>query len=267
MRKLIGVIPVGSLLFLLIAAAPCLGQSDHDPIVHGVTLERPQHLLLAQAAPVGQSSDSEETEEVAPAGGIPDPLEPVNRAFFQFNDKLYFWVLKPVATGYKAVVPETARVGVRNFFTNLTFPVRFVNCLLQGKIEGASMEFSAFIVNTFMGLGGLFDPAKDMGFKKYDEDLDQSLAVYGLGFGLYIDWPFLGPSSLRGTFGLVGDAFLQPVNYVDGIAVVLGIRSYDVVNRTSLSIGEYESLKKAALDPYVALRDAYYQNRLKKIAE
>jgi phospholipid-binding lipoprotein MlaA len=267
MRKLRGVIPVGSLLFLLIAA-PCLGQSDHDPIVHGLTWEPRQHMLLAQTEQVGPSSVSEkEQEEVAPLEGIPDPLEPVNRAFFQFNDKLYFWVLKPVATGYKAVVPEPARVGVSNFFRNLTFPVRFVNCLLQGKIEGASMEFSAFIVNTFMGLGGLFDPAKDMGFRKYNEDLDQSLAVYGLGFGFYIDWPFLGPSSLRGTFGLVGDAFLDPVNYLDSTGAVLGTKSFDVVNRTSLSIGEYESLKKAALDPYVALRNAYYQNRLKKIAE
>jgi phospholipid-binding lipoprotein MlaA len=266
MKKLKGMIPVGSLLFLLIAA-PCWGQSERDPVVHGLTWDHRQGMLLAQAEPVGPSTPEKEPEEVAPSEGIPDPLEPVNRVFFHFNDKLYFWVLKPAATGYKAVVPEPARVGVRNFFRNLTFPVRFVNCLLQGKVEGASTEFGAFIVNTFMGLGGLFDPSKDMGMRKYDEDLDQSLAVYGLGFGFYIDWPFLGPSSVRGTFGTAGDFFLDPVNYLDSTAAVVGTKAVDGVNRTSLSLGDYEALKKAALDPYVALRDAYYQNRVKKIGE
>ncbi len=267
MRNLKGMIPVGSLFFFLIAA-PCLGQSDRDAVVHGLTWEHRQGMILAQVEPTGPSSALEkEPEEMTPSGGIPDPLEPVNRAFFHFNDKLYFWVLKPVATGYKAVVPEPARVGVSNFFRNLIFPVRFVNCVLQGKVEGASSEFGGFIVNTFMGLGGLFDPAKDMGIRRYDEDLDQSLAVYGFGFGFYIDWPFLGPSSVRGTFGLAGDYFLDPVNYLESTVEVVGAKAFDAVNRTSLSIGQYESLKKAALDPYVALRDAYYQNRLKKIKE
>ena len=202
------------------------------------------------------------TEEV-----LPDPLEPINRVFFVFNDRLYFWVLKPVATGYKTVVPGTFRVGVSNFFTNLGFPIRFVNCLFQGKVEGAAEEMAIFILNSIGGMGGFFDIAEAMGLRKYDEDLDQSLAVFGFGPGFYINWPFFGPSTLRGTFGSVGDGFLDPVFYLDSFGARLAFKSSDVVNRTSFSIGDYEALKRAALDPYVALRDAYYQHRLKKIEQ
>jgi hypothetical protein len=104
----------------------------------------------------GASSEDEEPEPVeASAETVPDPLEPLNRAFFEFNDKLYFWMLKPVATGYKTVVPEEVRVCTRNFFHNLAFPVRFVNNLLQGKFFGAFEETCGFLVNSTVGLGGL----------------------------------------------------------------------------------------------------------------
>ena len=198
---------------------------------------------------------------------LSDPLEPINRVFFVFNDRLYFWVLKPVATGYKAVVPDPARVGIRNFFSNLAFPVRFVNCLLQGKVEGAMEELGSFILNSIGGMGGFVDIAGAAGIRKYDEDLDQSLAVFGLGPGFYIHWPFFGPSTLRGTFGLLGDGFLDPVFYLDSLGARAAVKSSDMVNQTSFRIGDYEALKRAALDPYVALRDAYYQNRLMKIEE
>ncbi|MBN2031941.1 MAG: VacJ family lipoprotein [Deltaproteobacteria bacterium] len=199
--------------------------------------------------------------------GLADPLEPVNRVFFVFNDRLYFWLLKPVATGYKRVVPEKARVGLKNFFTNLAFPLRFVNCLLQAKGKGALEELESFVLNSIGGMAGFFDIAGAAGVRKYDEDLDQSLAVFGLGPGFYINWPLFGPSTLRATFGSVGEAFLDPVHYLDSSGARFVFKSSDLVNSTSLHIGDYESLKRAALDPYVALRDAYYQNRLKKIQE
>lgn len=199
---------------------------------------------------------------------IPDPFEPFNRVFFEFNDKLYFYALKPIATGYKAVVPEPARVGVSDFFHNLAFPVRFANCLLQGKAEGAAMEFARFIVNTFLGVGGFIDVATQEGFRKHDEDLGQTFGVWGAGPGFYICWPFLGPSSLRDTIGFVGDGFLDPVNYAFDEAIeTISLRAYYVINRTSLMLGDYESLKEAALDPYVSLKDAYHQNRKAKIKE
>jgi phospholipid-binding lipoprotein MlaA len=198
---------------------------------------------------------------------IADPLEPINRVFFKFNDKLYFWVLKPVARGYKFVIPETLRVCVRNVFTNLATPIRAVNCLLQGKFRGFGRELLRFFVNSTAGMMGIADVATSgMHLEGQDEDFGQTLGFFGAGPGFFINWPILGPSSARDTIGLVGDWFVDPVNYLvprrwDNIAVKGG----DKVNRTSLSLGDYEALKKSALDPYVAVRDAYFQYRRNKI--
>jgi phospholipid-binding lipoprotein MlaA len=206
-----------------------------------------------------------EQERVA----IADPLEPFNRAMYHFNDKLYFWVLKPVAQGYRKVVPEEARVGVSNFFANITFPIRFVNCLLQANFRGAASELGRFVINTIWGIGGLLDAASIPGISlsKQDEDFGQTLGVFGLGQGFYINWPVLGPSSPRDTLGFAGDLFLHPFYYLTPWDVSLGIRAYERVNDTSLSIGDYESLKEAAIDPYVAIRDAYVQYRHKKVKD
>ncbi len=215
----------------------------------------------------GESGDDGEKEGAEEKPGIADPLEPFNRAMYQFNDKLYFWVLKPVAQGYNKVVPEQARVSVRNFFSNVSFPVRFVNCLLQADIGGAASELGRFLVNTLWGIGGLLDPAseKKIDLAKADKDFGQTLGVYGLGQGVFITWPVLGPSSARDTVGLVGDTFLYPVNYLSPWSAAFGARAYEKVNDTSLSLGDYESLKEAAIDPYVAIRDAYVQYRQKKV--
>ena len=198
---------------------------------------------------------------------IADPLEPFNRAMYHFNDKLYFWMLKPVAQGYSKVVPEPARVSVKNFFANLGFPIRFLSCLLQADFSGAATEFGRFGINTIWGIGGLMDPAasKELDLRKQDTDLGLTLASYGVGHGFYIVWPVLGPSSPRDSINIVGESFLYPVSYITPWYAWLGVRSYQEVNSTSLKIGDYESLKDAAIDPYVAFRDAYIQYRLKKI--
>jgi phospholipid-binding lipoprotein MlaA len=213
-----------------------------------------------------QSSPPEE-----PAAAIADPLEPVNRAFFHFNDKLYFWVLKPVATGYKAVIPEDGRIGVHNFFSNVTTPVRLVNCLLQAKFKAAGNETARFALNTTLGIAGFFDPAKKT-FKidKQEADFGQTLGIWGIGAAFYIDWPILGPSNVRDTVGYVGDLFFDPRTYLAYYFVIAeivntGTWALDKVNDTSLTLGEYENLKKAALDPYIALREAYSQYRQNKI--
>jgi phospholipid-binding lipoprotein MlaA len=165
------------------------------------------------------------------------------------------------------VVPEEARICVRNFFHNLSFPVRAMNNLLQGKFFGAFEETCAFLVNSTVGLGGLADIATAVDLKRHEEDLGQTLAVYGSGPVFYIHWPFFGPSTLRDTVGMAGDIFMDPLTYLGDYWYAPWSRGLNVVNETSLRIGDYESLKKAALDPYVALRDAYYQNRLSKIRE
>jgi len=200
---------------------------------------------------------------------IPDPLEPLNRFFFHFNDKLYFWLLKPVASGYKTLVPEPARIGVDNFFSNLAFPIRFINCLLQARLECAGHEWGRFILNSTIGIAGFFDVAgKHFDIKEYDEDLGQTLGSYGLGPGFFINWPFLGPSSVRDSIGDAGDAFLNPIYYFDlETKYKSAIKAFDEVNYRSLTIGEYEDLKRSALDPYIATRDAYFQYRQSKIKE
>lgn len=225
-----------------------------------------------------------ESYEAEPAGvpeeeiRIRDPLMPVNRGFFWFNDKLYFWVLKPVAKGYRKVVPEFARISVRNFFSNIETPGRLINCLLQAKPKGAGIEFARFVVNTTAGVAGFRDPARNwLDLRKQREDFGQTLGVYGLGPVFYIDWPILGPSSVRGTVGYAGDFFLDPINwvlaavpfdpgfkvfgYLTALAVNSGVKAYDRINDTSLSIGQYEELIQAALDPYIAVRNAYIQHR------
>jgi phospholipid-binding lipoprotein MlaA len=199
---------------------------------------------------------------------IADPLEPVNRAFFTFNDRLYFWVLRPVARGYSRVVPQRARVSVRNAFSNIATPIRFANSLLQGKFEGAGVEILRLVINSTIGVAGLFDPARSrFGLRKSEEDLGQTLGRYGLGHGFYLVIPVLGPSSLRDFGGYAGDLFLDPVNYVRPWEAALGIRTVNVVNGTSLILGEYEDLKAAALDPYLAVRDGYVQFRKKRVEE
>ncbi|MGB5217676.1 MAG: VacJ family lipoprotein [Smithella sp.] len=198
---------------------------------------------------------------------IADPLEPVNRVMHGFNDKLYFWALKPVAQGYKAVLPEPARLSVKNFFSNLAFPGRFLSCLLQADFSGAATEAGRFAINTLWGIGGLLDPSsgKELNLQKQDTDLGQTLGVWGVGQGFYIVWPVFGPSSPRDTATLVGDYFLYPVAYINPWYASVGVRTYEEVNATSLRIGDYEALKDAAIDPYVAFRDAYAQYRFKKI--
>ncbi len=198
---------------------------------------------------------------------IADPIEPFNRAMHQFNDKLYFWVLKPVARGYKVVVPEPARISVKNFFFNLRYPARLVSCLLQADFEGAAMETGRFAINTVWGIGGLMDPAagREMNLQKQDTDLGHTLGVYGVGHGFYIVWPFYGPSSPRDSVTIIGDQFLYPPPYFYPWYVSLGVWSYEKVNSVSLRIGDYESLIGAAIDPYVAIRNGYIQYRLKEV--
>lgn len=245
---------------------PGLTAATDSSDTKGVTVPRDgegESIVLCQVAP-GEGAQNENNDiEIA------DPLEPINRAFYHFNDKLYFWVLKPAATGYKTVTPKIVRVGVKNFFHNLAFPIRFVNCLLQGKANGAGDEFVRFLTNSTIGLGGLIDVAgHKLKLKKHNEDLGQTLGSYGMGPAFYINWPFLGPSSLRDTLGKIGDYFLDPLNYmVPRTKYRACVAAYSTVNKTSLVIGEYEDLKKAAIDPYLAIRNAYYQNRKSQIEE
>jgi phospholipid-binding lipoprotein MlaA len=199
---------------------------------------------------------------------VNDPIEPLNRLMFGLNDTLYFWVFKPVAQTYKDITPEPARIGIRNFFQNITTPGRYINCLLQGKGEEAGTELDRFLINTTEGILGFGDPALDKhGIKPVDEDLGQTLATIGFKDGFYLVLPLLGPSNLRDADGKFGDAFLNPVRYVEPCEAAAGITATRIVNNGSFRIGEYEDFKVSAVDPYIAMRQAYTQYRRKQIQE
>ena len=199
---------------------------------------------------------------------IADPLEPLNRTMYGLNDILYFWVVKPCALTCERVIPEPVRIGISNFFQNLTTPVRFVNCLLQGKGDAAGTEFDRFVINTTAGVLGFGDPARDEhGLEPAEEDLGQTLAAAGFDNGFYIVWPLLGPSTARDSVGMVGDMFLNPIFYVEHTETAISISAVKFTNESSFHIGEYEAFKSESLDPYVAMRDIYIQYRNKKIQE
>lgn len=224
------------------------------------------------AGPVPDGAYGDVTEEQAEAAErieIADPLERWNRAIFLVNDRLYFRVFKPVAKGYSRVVPEDVRIVFRNFYHNLVSPIRVVNNLLQLKLKYAGKEMIRTVVNTTVGVGGLRDVAGDcFGVRGNDEDLGQTLGFYGAGFGFYLVWPVIGPSSVRDTVGFAGDLFLSPTWYLDQpFAATAGASVHGRVNELSFHLGEYESLKKAAVDHYVAMRSAYVQYREAAVAK
>jgi phospholipid-binding lipoprotein MlaA len=272
--------------FLFASSAVYADVTEHP----NLSAERPsllaQYRLWAQQSPAG-STDMEEDEEYYEEDDeyydddeyedeeelelIPDPWVEFNYGMWVFNDKMYFWVLKPVATVYK-VVPEELRLAVKNIFYNIRFPQRFVNALLQGKGQKAKYEFGSFFINTTAGFLGMANVASYYPFlNPSPEDMGQTFAVWGIDQGAYLMVPFFGPYSLRHGMGRLIDTVLDPVFWAfwfqDDLLLSLAIRAVEAVNDTSLTIGTYEALKEAALDPYVMIRDAYVQNRVKLIAE
>jgi phospholipid-binding lipoprotein MlaA len=222
--------------------------------------------------PQGEAADEDFVDEEDFTNGdietlhIADPIEPFNRGMFWLNDKLYFYLFKPIARGYR-VVPEPARKSVSNFFSNLGTPVRFANALLQFKLADAGSELGRLVINSTLGIGGLFDPAKAwFDLDRKDEDLGQTFGRYGVGSGFYIVWPVLGPSNARDTVGMVGDFFMDPLHYVEmKPAERLGLTGLEKETDLSLDKDTYESVKQEALDPYLYVRNAYEQYRDGKI--
>ena len=220
------------------------------------------------AARTTSSDDEDYLDDEEPRATVADPLSGLNRAVFEFNDKAYFWVLKPVAQGYKAVVPSPVRQGILNFFYNLKAPVRIANCFLQGKMEAMASEMARFVYNTTFGILGFWDPAKDYPhLNPPEEDFGQTLGFFGIGNGIYLVLPLLGPSTLRDTVGLGGDYCLSPTTYIDSEALTWSMKGEESVNDLSFRIGDYEKLKDAAIIPYESFKDGYLQYRKKKIEE
>jgi phospholipid-binding lipoprotein MlaA len=197
-----------------------------------------------------------------------DPLEPMNRATFEFNDTADKFVFKPVAEGYRAVLPDVVRTGVRNFFSNLRDPWIAVNQLLQGKVELALSDSWRFIINSSFGIGGVMDVASDMRLPKHNEDFGQTLGVWGLDTGPYLVIPIWGPSSVRDGVGLIADAYAflpwwipDWLDLQHRVAWQNSLTALDFVNIRANLLDATNILEEAALDRYAFVRDAYFQRR------
>jgi phospholipid-binding lipoprotein MlaA len=190
-----------------------------------------------------------------------DPLEPFNRTVYSFNEVLDDVIVRPLAQGYRAVLPPFARTGIRNFFSNLDDVTVFVNNLLQLKVPQAAADLGRFVINSTVGVLGFVDVATHLGLEKHNEDFGQTLGYWGVGSGPYLVLPLLGPSSVRDGIGRLVDVQIDLVWQVSDIStrnILLGTRA--VSTRTQLLDSE-KILETAALDPYSFIRDAYLQRR------
>jgi len=201
----------------------------------------------------------------ATTGNPRDPLEPLNRAVYTFNDGFDAILVKPAAEFYRFIVPEFARTGVSNFFSNLNDVIVSVNSLLQGKFTQAGSDVGRLLVNSTVGVLGLFDVATGMGLEKHNEDFGQTLGYWGIGDGPYLVLPFLGPSNVRDTFGWAGDVYAWPITYVKDDHWRYGLAAVRFVTLCADLLEASRILETAALDPYEFVRDAYLQRRRNQI--
>lgn len=187
-----------------------------------------------------------------------DPWEGVNRVVFRFNDTVDTYTLKPLAQGYQKVTPDVIETGIGNVFSNLGDVVVLANDLLQGKIRDAGIDTSRILFNTTFGVLGFFDVATRMGLQKNDEDLGQTLGVWGLGSGPYVVLPLLGPSTVRDIGGRAGDSLLGPYRYINDVPVRNVTRGVDAVDTRA---GLLSAERMVTGDRYIFIRNAYLQNR------
>jgi phospholipid-binding lipoprotein MlaA len=197
----------------------------------------------------------------ATSGNPKDPIEGFNRAMFAFNEGLDTLVLKPVATGYDAVLPSPIQLGVSNFFGNISDLFIGVNNLLQGKVSDGLGDFGRVAINSTIGLLGVFDLASEMGIEKHNEDFGQTFGRWGVGDGAYVVLPVFGPRTVRDTVGLVLDVKADPVSNVDHDPTRYASSALRLINDRANVLSADRVIDEAALDKYAYIRGAYLQRR------
>lgn len=202
---------------------------------------------------------------IPPHEDVSDPLEPVNRVIDTVNDKVDRAVIKPTAQVYEKVVPDQGRQSVTNFFDNLLEPITVVNDLLQGKGRQGLADTGRFVVNSTLGLAGLFDPATQMGLTRHDEDFGQTLGYWGVGEGWYLVLPLLGPSTVRDTAGMTVDYQIGVIAQSDDVRVRNSLWALRLVNTRANLLTATKVRDTAALDTYLFTREAYRQLRWNRI--
>jgi phospholipid-binding lipoprotein MlaA len=214
---------------------------------------------------MAQARDPDEIDESAEY----DPWEPFNEKMFDFNLRLDRHVLKPIAKAYNFITPDELQIMISNGFDNISFPPRFVNSLLQGKFKGATREIGRFLINSTIGVGGLFDPAKDVfGLVKSREDFGQTLGFYGVGPGPFLVMPLMEPMTVRDGVGKAVDAAMDPLSYyLPFFWDRLGMKIGDTINERALNLDLFQGFEESVIDFYSAVRHGYLQRREKLIRE
>lgn len=205
----------------------------------------------------GPAPNADGTE---PARATYDPWEPLNRRVHSFNNVVDRAVARPLATAYTHVVPRFARTGVSNFFNNLRAPVTITNQLLQGRPDDAWDSLGRFLMNSTLGVGGLFDPASKALVPNRKEDFGQTLGAWGWRRSRYVELPFFGPRTVRDVFGLAGDIPLSPIRTIEADKVRVGLQGLQLVDMRSQLLA-IDDLRANAVDDYALVRDAWLQRR------
>ena len=282
---------------LMLASGCAVAKGSPAPLI-AAPGQNAQPILLADASsqtppptPSSEPSPDEPFDPFAKSEDVIDeydPWEPLNTKFFEFNRQLDRWILKPVAKGYNAVVPNIVQIGISNVFYNSRVTPRLLNNLFQGKLKGAGIEAGRFLINTTVGIGGFFDVAQRFNLTTPEEDTGQTLGFYGVKPGPYLMVPLLGPYTVRDLIGYGGDIALNPIYWlilptmhnirsiptvVDveeraaTYAISIGARATEIVNDRSLNLEKFEGVEESTLDLYSAVRNAYLQKRAKAIRE
>jgi phospholipid-binding lipoprotein MlaA len=218
-------------------------------------------VLTGPAVAEESEAAASRTSESSADTSANDPIEPVNRGIFWFNDKLDVYALEPTARAWHWAVPDPAERMFENFFDNLRFPIVVVNNLLQGKAEAGGITTARFLMNSSIGIGGLFDPASDVGLEPHPEDFGQTLGWWGAPPGPYLMFPFFGPSNVRDTGGQVVDYFITVYPYFVNSWVLFGGGVVRTLNGRAQILDEVTSAREASLDYYTFVRNAYFQRR------
>ncbi|MDP6977704.1 MAG: VacJ family lipoprotein [Myxococcota bacterium] len=247
-------------LALLVAAVPAA--AEDSPADSPEQLEDPFF-------PEGPDPLFDDDYEDETGASYPDPLEETNRGVFAFNQGVDTFFLGPITRFFGWVTPEPAKVCLRNFFTNVNYPVVFINDVMQLEWKDAAVVTGAFVVNSTVGIAGFFEPGKHIGLPRHDSDFDQTLALARVPSGPYLVMPIAGPTTARGTVGQFVDFFLQPTNWLfPGVGNLYYVGGYHAGGGV-VTLEQYQEqldeLERSSVDFYPVLRSAFYQNRSDEI--
>lgn len=256
------------LLCLFASTSFIIGGCSETLNIESTTMTAPPPAIEKKEA----NSNAQE-EDAPPTPPINDPLEPLNRGIYFINMGIDGIIMKPLALAYRHLLPDPVRSSIGHFYVNINSPVSFANHLLQGQPERAGNSLIRFAINTTLGILGLFDAAETFGFMPKDTGFGDTLGIWGVNTGPYLMLPALGPCSLRGTVGKVGDFFLQPYNYYfmtttpDDDWASWTLTGVNLVHQRNLYLESIDELIANSIDPYVTFRSIYFQQEQHQLNE